>query len=49
MKVKKTKKQLECKVCGDLVNNVGSEATAVTCWKCVNKMVNGIVENNNNN
>lgn len=31
----KDNKTLNCKVCGDEVQNVGAEATAVTCWRCV--------------
>ena len=32
-------KQLPCKKCGEIVKNVGSQATHVTCWKCVNEMM----------
>ncbi len=34
-------KSLNCKLCDEIVTNVGHEATAVTCWKCVNRSVNG--------
>jgi len=36
---KRSGKSLDCKECGEEVKNVGEEATAVTCWKCVNKMM----------
>lgn len=39
MKGKKNTKTLNCKICGEEVKNVGSEAEKVTCWKCVNKMM----------
>jgi hypothetical protein len=32
---KKEGKILNCRVCNDEVHNCGSEATAVTCWRCV--------------
>lgn len=35
----RTRKSLNCKKCGEKVDNVGEEATAVTCWKCVNDMM----------
>lgn len=28
-------KTLECKLCGAVVKNVGSNAAAATCWQCV--------------
>lgn len=28
-------KSLDCKICGSLVHNVGSNTGAVTCWQCV--------------
>jgi len=31
----KDNKTLNCKICGDEVHNCGSEAIAVTCWRCV--------------
>lgn len=39
-KTRKTK-SLDCKLCGDEVKNVGEDTTAVTCWRCVNKMMSG--------
>ena len=33
-------KSLDCKICGEEVSNVGSEAVKVTCWRCVNKSMN---------
>lgn len=35
----RTRKSLPCKKCGEKVDNLGEETTAVTCWKCVNKMM----------
>jgi len=32
-------KSLNCKECGDTVENVGSDAEKVTCSKCVAKMM----------
>lgn len=32
-------KSLPCKICGEIVENVGSDANHVTCWKCVNDMM----------
>jgi hypothetical protein len=40
MKARKSK-SLDCKVCGEEVHNVGEDTVAVTCWKCVNKMMSG--------
>jgi len=34
-------KDLACKECGETVKNVGSDASAVICWKCVNAQLNG--------
>lgn len=42
MKVRKGK-TLNCKICGDEVSNVGEEATAVTCWRCVSASLRGII------
>jgi hypothetical protein len=36
-------KTLNCKICGDEVHNVGSEATAVTCWRCVSASLRGTI------
>lgn len=33
-------KSLKCKSCGRKVENVDANATAVTCWRCVCKMIN---------
>lgn len=30
-------KSLHCKACGELVKNVGHDATTVTCHRCVSK------------
>jgi hypothetical protein len=35
------RKDLACKVCSEVVENVGEEATAVTCWKCVMRSMRG--------
>lgn len=34
-------KELNCRECGDLVQNVGHDATAVICWRCTMKSVGG--------
>jgi hypothetical protein len=34
-------KELNCCECGDLVKNVGHDATAVICWRCTMKSVGG--------
>lgn len=34
-------KSLNCKLCGEEVKNVDEETIAVTCWRCVNKMMRG--------
>lgn len=31
---------LKCKTCGRKVENVDAKATAVTCWRCVCKLIN---------
>ncbi len=33
-------KTLKCKNCGRAVDNVDTNATAVTCWRCVCKLIN---------
>jgi hypothetical protein len=33
-------KNLKCKNCSNVVENVDANATAVTCWRCVCKMLN---------
>jgi len=38
----KGRKQLPCKICNETVENVGSEATAVTCYKCVSDQLRGL-------
>ena len=30
-------KSLDCKNCGETVHNVGSDSTAVICWRCVSR------------
>ncbi len=40
-------KTLNCKICGDEVRNVGSEAVAVTCWRCVSASVRGTILEDN--
>jgi uncharacterized paraquat-inducible protein A len=37
----KPSKTLKCKKCGILVENVGNDADAVTCWRCVSEMMRG--------
>lgn len=39
-KVRKSK-SLNCKVCDEMVHNVGEQAEKVTCWKCVNRSMRG--------
>lgn len=39
-KVRKNK-SLNCKICNEEVKNVGEDATAVTCWKCVMNSMRG--------
>lgn len=34
-------KTLKCKKCGEPVENVGHDADAVTCWRCVSEMMRG--------
>lgn len=36
-------KTLNCKICGDEVYNVGSEAVSVTCWRCVSASARGTI------
>lgn len=38
---KNPNKSLDCKLCGERVDNVGAEATAVTCWRCVSRSMGG--------
>lgn len=40
-RIQKTFKKLNCKECGEPVDKVDYQATAVTCWKCVIKLSNG--------
>ena len=40
-KKKSPNKSLDCKLCGERVDNVGAEAVAVTCWKCVSRSMSG--------
>ncbi len=37
-------KTLNCKICNEEVHNVGVEAEKVTCWRCVQRSMRGIVE-----
>jgi ribosomal protein S27E len=34
-------KQMQCKYCEEISPRVDENATAVTCWKCTMKLVNG--------
>jgi hypothetical protein len=34
-------KKLQCKYCDDVCQKVDVNATAVTCFRCVSKLVNG--------
>ena len=36
------RKSLPCKICNETVENVGHEATAVTCYKCVSAQLRGL-------
>ena len=38
----RSSKDLPCKLCGTKVTNVDINATAVTCWRCVNNMCSKI-------
>jgi hypothetical protein len=38
----RTIKSLKCKYCGEKVENVDEKAEAVTCYKCVMKLCNGV-------
>jgi ribosomal protein L34E len=40
---RRANKTLNCKICGDEVHSVGSEATAVTCWRCVSDSLKGTI------
>jgi len=42
MKTSYNRKDLDCKICGETVKNVGLEAEYVTCWKCVNDQLRGM-------
>jgi hypothetical protein len=42
------RKDLSCKICGELVKNVSLEATHVTCWKCVSDQLRGMPTPANN-
>mgnify|MGYP003347136176 CR=1 FL=1 len=37
----KSYKDMECKICGEIVEKVDLRTTAVTCNKCANKMLIG--------
>lgn len=34
-------KKLQCKYCDTVCDRVDVNATAITCWKCTTKLVNG--------
>lgn len=36
------RKSLPCKVCNEIVENVGHEATSVTCYLCVSEQLRGL-------
>lgn len=40
----KTTKHLNCKICGDRVDNVDANADKVTCWKCVSGLCSGRIK-----
>jgi hypothetical protein len=38
----RTIKTLACQHCGNDVDNVDQNATAVTCWRCVSRLCSGV-------
>jgi hypothetical protein len=34
-------KKLQCKYCENICQRVDAKVTAVTCWQCTSKLVNG--------
>ena len=34
-------KRLQCKYCDNVSDRVDETATAITCWQCTQKLVNG--------
>jgi len=34
-------KKLQCKYCTNICERVDEKATAITCWECTSKLVNG--------
>lgn len=34
-------KKLQCKYCPNICERVDNNATAITCWQCTQKLVNG--------
>ena len=34
-------KKLQCKYCENVSDRVDDKATAITCWECTSKLVNG--------
>lgn len=36
-------KRLQCKYCDTVCERVDEKATAITCWECTSKLVNGHV------
>jgi hypothetical protein len=41
-KYNSSRKSLPCKICSEIVENVGNETTAVTCYKCVMESMRSI-------
>jgi hypothetical protein len=37
-------KHLNCKLCGNRVDNVDANADKVTCWKCVSGLCSGRIK-----
>ena len=40
----KNTKHLNCKLCGDRVDNVDANADKVKCWKCVSGLCSGRIK-----
>jgi ribosomal protein S27E len=36
-------KKMQCKYCENVSDRVDEKATAITCWECTSKLVNGQV------
>jgi hypothetical protein len=43
----KSTKHLNCKLCGNRVDNVDANADKVTCWKCVSGLCSGRIKISN--